>query len=51
MSFGAPGSTEIAEADIAEATNLLREYLCFPFTAALPASTTRDGAHHSATQA
>src|SRR5579859_1348441 len=27
--FGAPGNTEIADAEIAEATNFLREYLCF----------------------
>ena len=39
-SFGTPGSTEIAEADIAEATNFLREYFCFPFKVALPANAT-----------
>jgi hypothetical protein len=31
-SFGAPGKTEIAEADIAEVTNFLREHFFFPFT-------------------
>src|SRR5216683_5585907 len=49
-SFCAPGSTEIAEADIAEATNFLREY--FPFMATLPETNLRShGAHHSATRA
>src|SRR6266852_6656580 len=47
--FCAPGSTEIAEADIAEVRNFLREY--FPFMVTLPAASLRShGAHHSATQ-
>src|ERR1700687_2555868 len=51
-SFCAPGNTEIAEADIAEATNFLREYFPFTFMATLPATNLgTDGAHHSATEA
>src|SRR6266849_4583249 len=34
-SFCAPGSTEMAEADTAEATNSLREYFCLAFMVAL----------------
>src|SRR5713226_9243446 len=49
-SFCAPGSTEIAEADIAEATNFLREYFCLPFMVALRRNLCSDGAHHSAVE-
>src|SRR6266478_2504971 len=35
-SFCDPGSTEMAEADTAEATNFLREYFCLAFMVALP---------------
>src|ERR1700682_1369432 len=48
--FGAPGSTEIAEADIAEATNFLREYFCFPFMVALPTQPSAQTAHIIAQQ-
>jgi hypothetical protein len=40
-----PGSTEIAEAEIAEATNFLREYFLFTFMATLPATNFAPTAH------
>src|SRR4029077_2178450 len=42
-SFCAPGSTEIAEADIAVETNFLREY--FPFMVTLPRRISAYAAH------
>jgi hypothetical protein len=49
-SFCAPGSTEMAEADIAAETNFLREYFPFTFMVSLSATSLRSGAHIIAQQ-